>query len=112
MKISESSYDEEFYQARNDGSYKSAVCYADQLLKLMQPSSVVDVGCGRGAWLKAFKEKGVKNLKGIDGSWNKQELMLEPEIREALENPSHPRENTRVIAGADWVHGQQAARIR
>ena len=31
---------------------------------------------------------------------------------EALENPSHPRENTRVIAGADWVHGQQAARIR
>lgn len=80
MKISESSYDEEFYQARNDGSYKSAVCYADQLLKLMQPSSVVDVGCGREAWLKAFKEKGVKNLKGIDGSWNKQELMLEPEI--------------------------------
>ena len=32
--------------------------------------------------------------------------------REALENPSHPRENTRVIAGTDWVHGQQAARIR
>jgi hypothetical protein len=26
--------------------------------------------------------------------------------REALENPSHPRENTRVITGKDWVHGQ------
>ncbi len=33
-------------------------------------------------------------------------------VREALENPSHPRKNTPVIAGADWVHGQQAARIR
>ncbi|MBE9172699.1 hypothetical protein IQ216_06240 [Cyanobium sp. LEGE 06143] len=32
--------------------------------------------------------------------------------KEALENPSHPRENIPVIAGADWVHGQQAARIR
>ena len=32
--------------------------------------------------------------------------------REALENPSNPRENTRVIAGTDWVHGQQAARIQ
>ena len=33
-------------------------------------------------------------------------------IREALENPSHPRENTCVIAAADWDHGQQAARFR
>ena len=32
--------------------------------------------------------------------------------REALENPSHPRENTLVIAGTDWAHGQQAARIQ
>lgn len=33
-------------------------------------------------------------------------------LKETLENPSHPRENIRVSAGADWVHGQQAARIR
>jgi hypothetical protein len=33
-------------------------------------------------------------------------------VRETLENPSHPREHIRVSAGADWVHGQQAARIR
>ena len=31
--------------------------------------------------------------------------------KETLENPSHPRENTRVITGTDWVHGQQAARL-
>lgn len=78
--MNKSSYDEQFYQQKNDGSYKSAVYYADQLLRLIRPSSIIDVGCGRGAWLKAFKEKGVKNLKGIDGSWNRQELMLDPEI--------------------------------
>jgi hypothetical protein len=33
-------------------------------------------------------------------------------LRETLENPGQPRENIRVIAGADSVHGQQAARIR
>jgi hypothetical protein len=32
-------------------------------------------------------------------------------FKESLENPGHPRENAAVIAGADWVHGQQAARI-
>ena len=35
-----------------------------------------------------------------------------PKLRETLENPSHPRENIGVSAGADWVHGQQAARFR
>jgi hypothetical protein len=32
--------------------------------------------------------------------------------KETLENPSNPRENTLVIAGTDWAHGQQAARIQ
>jgi len=39
-------------------------------------------------------------------------LDLVETAKETLENPSHPRENTRVIKGTDWVHGQQAARIR
>ena len=33
-------------------------------------------------------------------------------VRETLENQAHPRENTRVSAGADWAHGRQAAWIR
>ena len=38
--------------------------------------------------------------------------LLEGRLREALENPSSPRENTRVIARTYWAHGQQAARIQ
>ena len=31
---------------------------------------------------------------------------------ETLENPADPRDNSLVIAGYDWVHRRQAARIR
>lgn len=47
------------------------------------PTSVIDVGCGRGAWLKAFKdfaeELNVKQVSiGLDGYWNsKSDLILE-----------------------------------
>ena len=44
----------------------------------------------------------------LPGQIRRQSLKLP---KEALENPGHPRENASVIAGADWVHGQQAARI-
>jgi SAM-dependent methyltransferase len=36
------------------------------LLELVRPRSVVDVGCGSGAWLSVFAELGVKDLLGID----------------------------------------------
>jgi hypothetical protein len=32
--------------------------------------------------------------------------------KEALDNRAEPRDNASVIAGGDWVHGRQAARIR
>jgi hypothetical protein len=36
----------------------------------------------------------------------------EVSLREALDNRAEPRDNASVIAGGDWVHGRQAARIR
>jgi len=53
------------------------------------------------------------NASGKLVNENRQRLVdhLLPYSRETLENPGHPRENDPVIAGADWVHGQQAARI-
>ena len=46
----------------------------------------------------------------VSFDWNYSTLDGSP--REALENPSSPRENTRVIARTYWAHGQQAARIQ
>lgn len=39
------------------------------LLKLFNPKSVLDVGCGIGTWLKTFSELGVKKITGIDSSY-------------------------------------------
>ena len=46
----------------------------------------------------------------IDGLM--RQLWVVAIVKETLENPSHPRENNRVIAGAHRGDGQQAARIR
>ncbi len=39
------------------------------LMDLFQPSSVVDLGCGLGVWLKVFQDQGVFDVTGIDGPW-------------------------------------------
>jgi len=44
---------------------------------LIKPQSVIDVGCGLGSFLKAFKQMGVKKVMGIDGKWCNKELLFE-----------------------------------
>lgn len=73
-------YDDKFYRAQISGSYNSAKKYAELVFKIIRPVTVVDVGCGRGCWLKAFKEAGANRVVGYDGSWNSQENMLEDYI--------------------------------
>jgi hypothetical protein len=69
-----------FYEWLTEGSLASARVVLGHLFKFYQPNSVLDVGCGRGTWLKACAELGVKELVGLDGSWNSQGQMVEPTI--------------------------------
>jgi SAM-dependent methyltransferase len=39
------------------------------LMELCSPTSVVDVGCGTGSWLRVFREAGVQDVLGVDGSY-------------------------------------------
>ena len=41
---------------------------------LTRKSKILDVGCGRGAWLKTSKELGAEKIYGIDGKWNDGKL--------------------------------------
>jgi SAM-dependent methyltransferase len=75
-----SAYDQAFYDSQMTESLASARIYLAHLWKLYQPSSVVDVGCGRGMWLKAAGELGATRLLGLDGPWNRQDLMVDPAI--------------------------------
>lgn len=49
------------------------------LMKLYNPVSVLDAGCGTGTWLKAFEERGVTDYLGIDGSYVKKSQLEIPE---------------------------------
>ena len=73
-------YGESYFNSQMGGSYRSAVLYAQHLLKIFKPQSVADLGCGRGTWLKAFGENGVEKLVGLDGDWNSQEKMVDQTV--------------------------------
>jgi len=38
------------------------------IMQIVRPTSVLDVGCGTGTWLKVFEENGVSDYLGVDGS--------------------------------------------
>ena len=77
-----SNYNDQFYKALTEGAYYSAKPFVSILSNLsINPKKVIDVGCGRGPWLKAFSDSGSKELVGIDGDWVRQEDMLDKKIK-------------------------------
>ena len=74
-------YDEIFYQGMSSESLDSAKIYLTYLWNYIQPKSVLDVGCGRGAWLKACHDLGSVDLYGYDGDWNNQSQMIDQGIQ-------------------------------
>ena len=73
-------YGDDFYEDQMKASYESAKIYAGLLFGMISPESVVDVGCGRGTWLKAFREAGAKRLVGLDGNWNSQDNIVDDAV--------------------------------
>jgi SAM-dependent methyltransferase len=62
-------YDSRFYESLRDGTERSAATVVPILIELFRPRSVVDVGCGAGLWLAAFRRNGIDDVLGIDGPW-------------------------------------------
>lgn len=68
-------YSKEFYNKNAAGMSGSANIILGMVYKLYQPKSIIDVGCGQGAWLAAAEALGSTILKGLDGDWvNKEQL--------------------------------------
>jgi len=62
-------YSEEFYNRHKDGSLRSAQVIVPLVLSYSRPGSVIDIGCGVGAWLSVFKDRGVADILGVDGDY-------------------------------------------
>ncbi|MBZ5629632.1 MAG: class I SAM-dependent methyltransferase [Acidobacteriia bacterium] len=86
-------YNERFYAAKNEGSYRSAMVVLPIVLSLVKPHSVVDVGCGTGTWLRAAEELGVDNYRGYDGSQSSQ--LCIPRERFAVADLTRPLQPSR-----------------
>lgn len=76
------SYDDAFFNYVNDGATRSARRLLPLLLRETPAVSVLDVGCGQGAWLAIWQELGISDITGVDGNYVNVSRLLIP--REAF----------------------------
>jgi hypothetical protein len=72
-----SSYSRRFFEKREQRVTASAEALVPLVIELLQPRSVVDIGCANGLWLEAFAKRGVR-VRGVDGPWVPQDTLHIP----------------------------------
>ena len=60
-------YCDDFYEEAGTAAERAAVELVPMLIELMEPASVVDVGCGVGSFIDEFVRNGVSDVLGIEG---------------------------------------------
>jgi SAM-dependent methyltransferase len=83
VEFGEDTYTPRFYEEQKDGARRSARVILPVFFDLLEtpPTSVLDVGCGTGAWLAVCRELGVQDVCGLDGAYVARELLQIPEDR-------------------------------
>ena len=71
-------YDKKFYEYIAAGSTRSAQVVAPLLTRTLRPASLLDVGCGAGAWLAQYRLQPIADCLGIDGAYVTPESLLVP----------------------------------
>jgi SAM-dependent methyltransferase len=59
----------DYFEWQSARAERSARAVVPMLVELFAPTSVVDVGCGTGAWLQVFVDNGVEDVVGVDGPY-------------------------------------------
>ena len=72
-------YNEDFFASIQTGSQLSARTIVPLVVQLIRPSSIVDVGCGTGEFLKIFQEYGMDEILGIDGAYVEKSQLAIPQ---------------------------------
>lgn len=73
-------YTEAYYSRHGEGMSKSAAVVLGVLYEYYTPQSVIDVGCGPGAWLASAESLGSRTLRGLDGEWVRTDALLSKKI--------------------------------
>jgi hypothetical protein len=62
-------YDEAFFETLNQESGSAARLVLPHVFRIVRGvASLVDIGCGAGAWLRVARELGVTDILGLDGA--------------------------------------------
>jgi SAM-dependent methyltransferase len=70
-------YTANFYSGQMNESLLSAQEMVPYIIRMLQPKSVLDVGCGIGTWSSVFQQNGVTDVLGVDGEYvNMQQLLI------------------------------------
>jgi cyclopropane fatty-acyl-phospholipid synthase-like methyltransferase len=73
-------YNKSYYDLVSAGSLISAQEVIPVVMQYIIPRSVIDIGCGVGAWLSVWSKKGVRDISGIDGDYvDVNQLMINKE---------------------------------
>ena len=72
-------YSDKFYKGHHsDSAITSARKIVSVFKEYLTFESVIDIGCGVGQNLMACYESGAKAIRGVDGSWVNQDLLMIP----------------------------------
>jgi SAM-dependent methyltransferase len=71
-------YDDGFFSGLEGAVDESAGVIVPIVCSLLAPDAVLDVGCGRGTWLRVFAEHGVADIYGVDGPYVLDALEIAP----------------------------------
>jgi len=89
-KLQETHYDSTFFRSITPGAQESAEAMVSEILRLIQPNSVIDVGCGLGVWCAEFIKRGITDVMGVDGDYvpvKMLEIQASKFFRHDLEQP-------------------------
>ena len=79
--IEPTQYSHHYYDYLSGQSLQSARRIVPAVIDLVRPRSVVDVGCGEGAWASVFAGLGVQDVMGLDGTYIDPHRLLIPATR-------------------------------
>jgi SAM-dependent methyltransferase len=71
-------YNDNFMQYAAQSSAYSAAAISSILCRWLKVDSVLDVGCARGTWLRAWADRGVDDLHGVDGNYVDRRMLEVP----------------------------------